>query len=767
MKEQATSSPKRSIVRKFILLLWVGVLSIILFFTGIMLAVSNGLFGELPSPEVLENPKSFLATEIYSADGVVLGNFYRENRTIVPFDSLSPTLVNALVATEDRRYWDHAGIDLMGLGRVFVKSFLMGQSESSGGGSTLTQQLAKNLFHKRPENIWQRIPQKLKEWVIATRLERRYTKEEVLAMYLNTVEFVNNAHGIKSACKVYFNTTPSLLTTPQAALLVGMVKNPSLYNPIRFPERALGRRNTVIDQMVKYGYLENAEADSLKTLELGLDYHKVDHNTGLAPYFREHLRLFVRQWARENPKPDGTFYDIYSDGLKIYTTIDSRMQQYAEEAVREHMSSLQKDFFQHWAAARTDPWRWDSESERYNPNWLDDKVKRSERYRAMKEQGIPEDSILLAFNTPVSMTVFDWNSPGQEKDTMMSPRDSIRYVNYFLQAGFSVLDPKTGELLAWVGGINHQFFQLDHVTSRRQVGSTFKPFVYAAAITELGYSPCLKFPNVDYPNPRYDNWAPRNSGDYKEGEMLALWDALAHSVNKITAKLMLDLGDPNNVISLMRKMGIKSEIPPYPSISLGACELTLEEMVGSYTSFANRGYYSKPFFITEIRDKYDNVIARFGQESTEVLSAEQADVMLYLLQQTVSKGTGARLRFKYKLEMPLAGKTGTTQDNTDGWFMGITPELVGGVWVGGDDPVFRFRSTALGQGANMALPIFGIFLQKAYADETLGLSEETPFPEYTERRTIETDCEKYEDMNNDDYNQLDPYSGQLFNMQVP
>lgn len=761
-KKGTSGGPKRSIVRRIILFLWAGFFFAVLSLSMLMYGVSQGLFGELPSPEVLENPRSYLATEIFASDGALLGNFFRENRTNVPFDSLSPHLVNALVATEDRRYWDHAGIDGKALSRVLIKSVLMGQTESSGGGSTLTQQLAKNLFHSSPGNIIERIPQKLKEWVIAVRLEKRYTKEEILTMYLNTVEFVNNAHGIKSASRVYFNTTPSLLKLEEAAVLVGMVKNPSLYNPLRFPDRTLNRRNTVIGQMVKYDYLEPDVADSIKQLPLGLNYKKVDHNDGLAPYFREQLRLFMRQWAKDNPKPDGSTYDIYADGLKIYTTIDSRMQKHGEEAVKEHMSALQEDFFAHWNAIPTEPWKWDPENPRYNPDWLTKKMKQTERYRLMRKDEIPLDSIILAFEKPRKMTVFDWNSPGYEKDTIMSPFDSLKWHYYHLQAGFMAVDPYDGRILTWVGGIDHNHFKVDHVTSRRQVGSTFKPFIYAAAITELGYSPCLKFPNTDFPNPNYDNWAPRNSGDYKEGEMIALWDALAHSVNKITAKLMLDLGDPNNVVTLVKRLGIDNEVPPYPSIALGTPELTLKEMAGSYTAFVNRGYFSKPYFISEIRDKYDNVIARFSPESREVLSAEQADVMLYLLQRVVNQGTGQRLRYRYKFEQPIGGKTGTTQNNTDGWFMGVTPELITGTWVGGDDPVFRFRTTALGQGANMALPIFALFLEKAYNDPKLGLDKEAAFPTFEDRRTIETDCEKYEEQSTDEYDNLNPYGANTF-----
>ena len=754
-KIKASPAGKDTLI-KALIVLWLAFAGVVLVFTLIMFGVSRGLFGELPSPEVLENPKSFLATEIISADGVVLGNFYRENRTNVPFDSLSPYLVNALVATEDRRYYSHSGIDMPGLGRVLMKSVLM-RRESSGGGSTISQQLAKNLFHSRPRNLLARIPQKLKEWVIAVRLEKRYTKEEILTMYLNTVEFVNNAHGIKSASRVYFSTTPSQLQPEQAAVLVGMVKNPSLYNPVRFPDRALGRRNVVLDQMAKYGYMEAGVCDSLKQLDLELHYQRVDHNIGPGPYFREQLRQFVRKWARENPKPDGTSYDIYQDGLKIFTTIDSRMQMHAEAATMKHMASLQAEFFNHWKNPNLKPWSWNMESQRYKPNWPELKMRTTERYRVLKKEGVPEDSIKIIFNTPVEMTVFDWKTEGYSKDTVMTPLDSLIYSYMILQPGFVAIDPFTGEVLAWVGGIDHRYFQLDHVTTRRQVGSTFKPFVYAAAITELGYSPCMKLPNVDFPNPNFNNWAPRNSDKYKDGEMIALWDALAHSVNKITAKLMLDLGDPMNVVNLVRRLGIESEVPPYPSIALGTSELTLLEMAGSYTAFVNRGNFSKPYYVTEIRDKHDNVIARFGPESREVLNAEQANVMVSLLQRVVNSGTGIRLRYRYKIEGDLIGKTGTTQENTDGWFIGATPEIVAGAWVGGDDPLFSFRSTALGQGASMALPIFAEFLKAVYADKELTYDPNAKFPDYELRRTIVIDCERYEQLNRDDYRDRNPY----------
>lgn len=734
---------KRSTVKRAIIFIWSFFFGSILLLAGLFLAVSQGLFGKLPTFEQLENPKSLLATEIYSSDGELLGNFFKENRSNVSYTDLSPALIEALVTTEDRRFHNHTGIDTESLFRVIIKNVILGQSQS-GGGSTITQQLAKNLFHEPTGSKLKRIIQKLKEWVISTRLEKRYTKEEIIAMYLNTVEFVNNAHGIKSASRVYFNTTTDSLKTEEAALLVGMVKNPSLYNPVRFPDRAKSRRNVVLGQMVKYGSLDPAIADSLSTLELGLNYQPVDHNIGLAPYFRESLRQFMTEWAANTEKIDGSKYDIYRDGLKIYTTIDSRMQRYAEEAVKEHLTMLQDQFFNHWAKSRGEPWNYDRYKERYNPNFIKDKMVRTERYRSLKSKGMPDDSIEIVFNTPVAMKVFSWKGDDlNEKDTMMSPWDSLRYYAYILQSGFMAADPKTGEILAWVGGIDHRYFQLDHVRTRRQVGSTFKPFVYTVAIKDIRYSPCQQFANIDYPNTKYKNWTPRNSSDYKEGQKIELRDALAHSVNKITAKLMLDIGDPNNVIKLVRDMGITSPIPAVPSIALGTCDLTVMEMIGAYTTYVNEGIYSKPYFITRIEDKYGNVIEEFSPEQKEIFKPEVAYVMLQFLQDVVKMGTGRRLIHTYKLTNQIGGKTGTTQENTDGWFMGVVPELVSAVWVGADDPVMRFRYTSLGQGAHMALPIYGLFMNKVYNDESLHLSKEATFKKPAERMTIETDCDKY------------------------
>ncbi len=753
-KKAAQKAARKRITGKAIRLVWLLFFAGISFITLSMYAVSRGVFGPLPGFEELENPENSLATEIYSADGELIGTFFRENRSNVLYKDLSPNLVNALIATEDRRFENHSGIDLKGLIRVLIKTVFLG-NPGSGGGSTLTQQLAKNLFHSPSHSLLERIPQKAKEWIIAAELERRYTKEEIITMYLNTVEFVNNAHGIKSAARVYFSSTPDSLDILQSATLVGMVKNPSLYNPVRFPEKALERRNVVLAQMVKYGYLDQSRADSLMQQPLNLHYSRVDHHRGLAPYLRERLRLFMHKWVKTHPRPDSSYYDIYRDGLKIYTTIDSRMQRYAEEAMRSHLKELQATFFKHWDEVKAEPWTWDPESAKYKPDYMEHELRKTARWSNMKKQGIAEDSIRSSFDVPHEMQVFSWKHADRMADTTMTPYDSVKYYRMHLQPGFMAVDPKSGEIKAYVGGVDHRFWQLDHVTTRRQVGSTFKPFVYTAAIKDLHYSPCQKFANVDYPNPDFDNWAPRNSGKYKDGEMIALWDALAHSVNKITAKLMLDLGSPGNVIDLVRQMGINAPIPEVPSIALGTTDISVEEMTGAYTTYDNRGIYAAPYYIDHIEDKYGNVIARFSPTTREVLNEDVAYTMLYFLEKVVDEGTGRRLRYRYKFEGEIAGKTGTTQDNTDGWFMGVIPDLVTGTWVGGDDPLMRFRSTHLGQGANMALPIFAEFLKRIYADKTLGISPEAEFPKPAEPLSIELDCEKYESGHRSEYDDLE------------
>ncbi len=759
-KSKKKSTP---FLRKFLIIFWSLLLGGLLIFYSTLLAVAAGWFGELPSFEELENPQSFLATEVYSSDGVLLGKYFdKENRSKATYEEISPYVYDALISTEDERFYKHSGIDPKSLVRVLVKTLFLGQSES-GGGSTISQQLAKNLFpRERINSKWKLVIRKLKEWVIASRLEKRYTKEEILTMYLNTVEFINNAYGIKSAARVYFNTTPDSLGINQAAMLVGMVQNPSLYNPIRHPDQTLNRRNVVLWQLYRHDKITREEYDSLRTQDLGLDYQRVSQHEGLAPYFREYLRLYLKRWATEHPKPDGTTWNIYRDGLKIYTTIDSRMQQYAEEAVAERLKALQHDFYLHWKNYPKDPWNWNRWGDRYRPHFLEEKMKQSERYRSMKKHGVPEDSIQLAFNTPRSMKLFTWDNPKHEVDTFMTPIDSIRYMSFFLQAGFTAIDPKTGQILAWVGGINHKYFQLDHVAgTKRQVGSTFKPFVYTVAIDEIGFSPCFKIPNVPVTFEDFKDWTPRNSSDYKDGEMIELRDALAHSVNRVTAALMKRVG-PQSVIDLVREMGITSDIPPVPSICLGTVDISVLEMAGSYTTYVNKGVHSKPYFITRIEDKHGNVIKRFIPEQNEVFSEQTAYVMLQFLKDVVKMGTGQRLIYKYGFKNEIAGKTGTTQDNTDGWFMGVIPQLVTATWVGGDDPVISFRSTALGQGANMALPVFAIFLKKIYADSDLMIDQNAVFPKPAEQLTIELDCDKYKESRQSDYEELEEGQGMEF-----
>ncbi len=757
MSKKKTINKSNPWLRKVLILIWGLFIFCLLLFFGTLGVVSKGWMGDLPSFEELENPTSFLATEVYSADGKLLGKYFdKKNRSKAEYDEISTFVIDALVSTEDERFYSHSGIDARSLIRVLIKTVFMGRSES-GGGSTISQQLAKNLFPRQGiHSKTQLILRKFKEWVIASRLEKRFTKEEILTMYLNTVEFVNNAFGIKTASKVYFNTTPDSLQVEQAAMLVGMVQNPSLYNPIRHPEKTIVRRNIVLSQLYNHDIITKTEYDSLSALDLGINYHSVSQHEGSAPYFREYLRLWLKQWAIDNPKPDGSIWNIYRDGLKVYTTLDSRMQSYAEQSVSEHLSALQHDFNTHWSSYSKDPWNWDRWGDHYRPDFLENKMKQSERYRNLKKKNVPEDSIALIFATQIPMKVFVWrNHYGQDIDTMMSPMDSVRYFNFFLQAGFMAVEPTTGKIQAWVGGINHKYFQLDHVAgTRRQVGSTFKPFVYTMALDEIGFSPCFKVPNVPVTFEDFKDWTPRNSSKYKDGEMIELRDALAHSVNRVTAALMKRIG-PESVINLVHDMGISGNIPPVPSICLGTVDISVLEMAGSYTTYVNKGVHSKPYFITKIEDKHGNVIKRFIPEQNEVFSEQTAYIMLQFLKDVVKMGTGVRLRYKYNLTNEIAGKTGTTQKNTDGWFMGVVPQLVTSTWVGGDDPLMAFRTTALGQGANMALPVFALFLKKVYADPSLNITPEKVFPKPSQPLTIELDCDKYDEENQNDYQNLD------------
>jgi penicillin-binding protein 1A len=735
---------KSSGFKKYIILFWFFIIVVIALPVLVLSAVNMGVFGELPSFEELENPKNNLASEIWSSDGKLLGKYYIENRTTITFNEISPNVCNGLIATEDARFYSHSGVDARSLGRVLFRT-LLGGDQSSGGGSTITQQLAKMLFHDRPTGKMERATQKLKEWVIAARLERFYTKEEIIAMYLNRFDFVNNAVGIKSAAKIYFNKSADSLDINESAMLVGMAKNPSLFNPIRRPDTTLHRRNVVLSQMMKYTnpatgqpYLSKEEFDSLKLLPLGLNYTKEDHLQGLATYFREYMRSELLKWAKENKKPDGTPYNIYKDGLKIYTTIDSRMQKYAEEAVYEHMlGDLQIEFFKHWEGKKTAPFS--HLDEKQIESLMTQSMKRSERYRKLKDEGVAYDSILNNFNTPVEMTVFTLKG---EVDTLLSPMDSIRYYKHFLRTGFMAMDPRTGEVKAWVGGVNSKHFSYDHVKQgRRQVGSTFKPLVYALAMQEF-WSPCYEVPNVpvSFEIPDQPTWTPKNS-DGKYGGMMSLKQGLASSTNTITAYIMKQFG-PQAVVDLARKMGITAPLEAVPSLCLGTADISVFEMIGANATFANKGVWTEPVYITRIEDKNGNVLKNFIPQRVEAMSEEAAYLTLKLMQGVVESGTGVRLRYRYKLDTPIAGKTGTTQNNSDGWFIGITPDIVAGAWVGGEDRSVHFRSTALGQGATMALPIWAKFMQKVYADEKLNVSK-GDFERPSGNFSVEVDCAKY------------------------
>lgn len=701
------ASKKQTGFGKYIMAFWLLFASGILMVVAFFFAISQGVFGELPTFEDLENPKSSLASEVISADGVVLGKYYIQNRSFTKYEELSPYLIEALVATEDARFERHSGIDVRGLMRAIV---FLGKK---GGASTVTQQLALNLFSgQRASSKPERIMQKLKEWVISIRLEQRYTKPEILAMYLNTVDFGYNSFGIKSAARTYFNKDVKNLNIQESAVLIGILKGITLYSPVRNPERSLNRRNTVIGQMVKYGYLEETAADSIKALPIALNLRPQSHSAGLATYFREYLRMELNQWIENNRKPDGSKYNLYKDGLKIYTTLDSRMQEHAEEAMKVHMKSLQETFFEHWKGR--DPWGSQTDILKLG-------MKRSDRYRVLRSEGYSDEEIEAVFNTPVDTRLFSWNG---WIDTLISPMDSIKYAKRFLHTGFMAMEPQTGQIKAWVGGIDIDFSQYDHVnlSAKRQAGSTFKPLVYTLAI-DNGFDPCARIPNQPVTFEQFQNWTPKNY-DGKNGGPLTMFQGLAASINNIVAYLMKQVG-PEAVIELSRNMGISSHMEPFPSLCLGAFDMSVYEMVGAYATYANKGVWTQPVYLTRIEDKNGNVLAEFYPETREALSEETAYAMVKLLQGVVDKGTARRLRTRYNLTNEIGGKTGTTQNNSDGWFIGITPELAAGAWVGADDRAVRFRTTALGGGANSALPIWGEFFKRVYADQRLSLKPST------------------------------------------
>ncbi|WP_457615957.1 transglycosylase domain-containing protein [Lutibacter sp.] len=747
MKKNKTSKKQYSKYIKWFWLLILGGITSVIF---IFLLASWGAFGPLPTFEELENPEKNLASEVISIDGQTLGKYAYENRTPVKYKDLPQNLINALVATEDERFFEHSGIDFKSSFRAVVK---LGRD---GGGSTITQQLAKLLFHgEGSKNLVKRILQKVKEYVIAVQLERQYTKQEIITMYLNKYDFLNRAVGIRSASRIYFGKEPKDLDIEESAMLVGMLKNSSYFNPLRREEKVRKRRNVVLKQMTRSKFITEKVKDSLQKTDLGLDIHREGHSDGLATYFREYLRDFMKKWIKKNPKPDGSYYNLHRDGLKIYVTLDARMQKYAEEAMQEHMKNLQRIFFKEQKYNKTAPF-YDLDRTEI-ANTMEQAMKRSNRWRRMKKQGKSVKEIKASFKKKVKMKVFSWKG---EIDTLMTPYDSIKYYKHFLRAGLLSIEPQSGHVKAWVGGINYKHFQFDAVKQqKRQVGSTFKPFVYASAINQLNLSPCAKFPNTKYtiPKEKYgmpEDWTPKNSSDKYGGE-LTLKQALAGSVNVITAKL-IDMVHPKTVVSLAKSAGIKSRIPAVPAIALGTVDLSLFEMVGAYSTFANKGLQVEPMMVVKIEDKNGTVLEQFIPTSKEVLSEESAYVVINLLEGVTQAGSGIRLRTKnakypdnvatgypYEFTNPIAGKTGTTQNQSDGWFMGIVPNLATGVWVGGEDRATHFSGIAKGQGASMALPIWALYYKKLYADTTLQVSKEDF--ERPENLSIEVDCDKMSD----------------------
>ncbi len=718
-------------VKYYSKLFWKLFLGTIGFIVLFFLFASWGLFGSMPSFEDLENPDSNLATEIISSDGVILGKYFKENRSQLKYSDLPKNLVEALVATEDARFYEHSGID--GRGTLRAISSL----GTSGGASTLTQQLAKQLFHGEGSKFLPfRIVQKIKEWIIAIRLERQYTKNEIIAMYCNVYDFGNYSVGVSSAAKTYFSKEPKDLTTDESAILVGMFKNSGLYNPVKNPEGVTNRRNVVLSQMEKAHLITAAQKEHFKSLPIKLHFKLESHREGTATYFREYLRDYMKKWVDENKKSDGSDYDIYKDGLKIYTTIDSKMQNYAEQAVEAHMANLQEEFFIQAKTNKNAPFINITEAE--TQRILKQAMKSSTRWAILKDQDKSDDEIIKTFSEKAKMTVFTWKG---EKDTIMTPLDSIRYYKHFLQAGLMSMEPQTGNIKAWVGGINYKYFQYDHVgQGARQVGSTFKPFVYASAIEQLNMSPCdsiLDGPFVIRKGRHHvtEDWEPRNSDNRYRG-MVTLKQALANSINTVSAKLIDKVG-PEAVVELAHKLGVKSEIAVQPSIALGAVEITVEDMVAAFGTFANQGVYVKPQFLSRIEDKSGIIIYEPIPESHDVLNKDIAFAVIKLLEGVTEIGSGARLRssyggngdkrwtgYPYSFKNPIAGKTGTSQNQSDGWFMGIVPNLVTGVWVGCEDRSAHFRTLAYGQGATMALPIWGSYMKKCYEDKTLTVSKE-------------------------------------------
>ncbi|MBE9584891.1 transglycosylase domain-containing protein [Mucilaginibacter sp. JRF] len=723
-------SPKDA--RRYNWYIWRFVIACFSFVVIMLLLTAFGIFGQLPSFRDLENPKSNLASQVISSDKQILGTYFVQNRTNVSYKDISPYVINALVATEDTRFYEHSGIDF---NRTFTIIFynLVGKKQ---GGSTITQQLALNLFSERARNPFKRIIQKLQEWITAVKIERHYTKEEIITMYLNTVDFgAYNVFGIKSAALTYFNTTPDKLTPDQAALLVGMVNGPGIYSPINHPDNALNRRNLVLRRMGEVGYLSDGQVEEFRQKPLGLSFHPINHNEGSAPYFRAILKKEVQKILVEKSifKEGETPYDLDRDGLKIYTTIDATMQRYAEEAQKEYMRNLQAQFNDHWKGRSL--WKGVNNFQLL----LRQGMQRSDRYKALKLAGKSDDEIKEDFNTPAKMTLFTWKG---DIDTTMKPMDSIVYHKMMLRNAMMSMDPTTGYIKAWVGGTNFEHFKYDQVRmGTRQVGSTAKPFTYAVAV-EAGFSPCMEVANVPVTITGYgEPWTPRSTGTIPG--VLTLRKALANSQNYITAYVMNEV-KPQPVMDLIKKMGVNSpDIGPYPSICLGTFNASVYDMTGAYSAFANHGVWTEPTFLLRIEDKNGNVLYDHHANVRQALNEQTAYVMTYMLKGVVDEGTGWRLRSKYKLTNPIGGKTGTTQSNSDGWFIGITPQLVTGVWTGCEDRDIHFRSTNLGEGANTALPIFALYMQKVYANQALGIKKNVDFDPPKSGVGITLDCNAY------------------------
>lgn len=752
MKEKT----KKTIVKVFWFCLLTPILALILCVVGV------ALFAEIPSFEELENPKTNLATQIISEDGKIINTFHIENRTFVEFDDLPESLVDAAIATEDVRFHRHSGIDFRSLARVAVKSVLLGNVGAGGGGSTITQQLAKTLFPREEATssfpgarVIKLVTTKFKEWITAVKLERNYTKDEILTMYMNTIFFGSNAYGIMSAANTFFAKDPIDLNIEESALLVGMVNKPTRYNPTINPDHSLKRRNHVLSQMNKYGFLEKEAYDSIVQLPIVLSYETKDHNSGLAPYFRDMLRRYMNAkepkkssykyseeyqadslrwendqlygWLNKNSKPDGSSYNLDKDGLKIYTTLNSKMQLYAEQAVAEHLGgNLQKSFFADMRWKRNKPFAVDVPAETAE-NLMKQARRWSDRYRTMKDAGASESEINKAFNEKVEMRVFSWNKKGYI-DTVMTPNDSIRYYKSFLRAAFVAVEPHTGNVLAYVGGPNYRYFKYDNARqSKRQVGSTIKPFLYTLAMQE-GFTPCDQVVNVPYSFEVGDTtWTPKSTDkDIWIGKTVTLKWGLTHSSNNISAYLMKQFG-PSAMVEMCHKLGIKSHLDEVPSLCVGPCDISPFEMVSAFNSFPSRGVQIDPIFVTRIEDNRGNVLSNFAASKREAISEESAYLMVNLMQGVVNEGTAGRLRSVYKLTGQLAGKTGTTNDQSDGWFIGYTPKITAGVWVGAEDRQVHFESLALGGGSNMALPIWGIFMKKVLEDGTLGISSNDVF----------------------------------------